>query len=227
VPDCGEVRPPSSIVKTNSAMKKRIDGRTTKGLRIRHQVHEQILSACIDLIRGGVPAPTAAEIAKRAHLSLRVIFKHFTDLRALRLAAFARVQVLSGESLAPEVPRSGSAAKRLEIFLDKQLSRLEYVTPFHLTAAMVESIDHDVASAMRRARDLALHDLGEHLEPSLKALSSAEKHDLLMRLHVVCSWNSWNFLRTHYRLSPERACAVISDLAQTVLADGLRRARSR
>lgn len=40
-------------------MKRRIDGRTIKGLRIREQVRERILIAYIALIRSGVPSPTA------------------------------------------------------------------------------------------------------------------------------------------------------------------------
>ncbi len=54
-------------------MTKKIDGRTAKGLRIKQQVEQGILTAYIDLIREGIPTPTARETARRAHLSVRVI----------------------------------------------------------------------------------------------------------------------------------------------------------
>jgi len=204
-------------------MKKRIDGRTAKGLRVREQARESILTAYVDLIRSGVPAPTARETAERAGLSLRAIFNHFPDLRALRLASFNRAQTQSSEFFAEEIPDRGSAAERLELFVQKHTRRLEYVTPFHRTAAMVERVDPDVAAAMKRARDLALRDLAKTLGAALTPFSRSERRDLLTRLHMVCSWNAWEFLRAHYQLSPRRARAIITSVALSVLAAAERR----
>lgn len=199
-------------------MKKRIDGRTVKGLRIRQQVRESLLIAYTDLIRSGVPVPTTREIAARARLSPRVIFKHFSDLRALRLESFNRMQALSSEFLSEEIPDRASAAERLELFVQKHMRRLEFVTPIHRTAAMVESVDPDVAKAMKVARDAAAKDLERTLGPTLKPFSRADRRALLMSLHMICSWPSWETLRTQYQMSPRLARALVSDLAHTVLA---------
>jgi AcrR family transcriptional regulator len=207
-------------------MKKRIDGRTVKGQRIREQVRERILTAYIELLRGGVPSPTARATAARARLSLRVIFKHFPDLRALRLAAFNRIQAQSGEFSSEEIPVHASAAERLELFVQRHMRRLEFVTPIHRTAAMVEQIDPDVAHAMREARNAAARDLAKTLGPALVQFSRTEKRELLTALHMVCSWPSWETLRTHYRLSPRRARAVITRAAMAVLGDAQRRVRT-
>ncbi|MDO8431348.1 MAG: hypothetical protein Q7S58_02960 [Candidatus Binatus sp.] len=207
-------------------MKKRIDGRTAKGLRIRQRVRESILTAYIDLIRSGVPAPIAREIAERARLSPRVIFKHFSDLRALRLASFNRMQAQSSEFFSEEIPDRGSAAERLELFVQKHMRRLEYVAPIHRTAAMVERVDPDVAKAMKVARNAAVRDLAKTLGSALKPFSRSEKRALLTTLHMVCSWPSWETLRTHYHLSPRRARAIITSVALTVLAAAERRVRA-
>ncbi len=207
-------------------MNKRIDGRTTKGLRIREQARESILGAYIDLIRSGIPAPTARETAVQAGLSLRAIFNHFSDLRALRLAAFNRMQAQSSQFFSEEIPDRGSAAERLEHFVQRHMRRLEYVTPFHRTAAMVEAIDPDVAHAMERARKAARRNLEKILGPALKPLSRSEKHALLTRLHLVCSWSSWETLRAHFHLSPRRARAIITSVALTILAAAERSARA-
>jgi TetR/AcrR family transcriptional regulator, regulator of autoinduction and epiphytic fitness len=204
-------------------MKKRIDGRTAKGLRIRQRVRERILTAYIDLIRNGVPAPTARETAARAGLSLRVIFKHFSDLRALRLEAFNRMQVQSREFLPQKIPDRGTPAERLERFLQLHTRRLEYLTALRRTAAMVESVDPDVAEALREARSAALRDLAKSLGSALKPFSRGEKRALLTSLHMACSWESWQFLRAHYRLSPRRARAIMARAALAVLAEAERR----
>jgi AcrR family transcriptional regulator len=206
---------------------KHSDRRTAKGLRIRREVHERILAAYIDLIRSGVPAPTARATAELAGLSLRVIFKHFPNLRALRLESFRRMQERSSKFLSDEMPAGGSAAERLEFFIRRHARRLEYVTPLHRIAAMVERNDPDVAKAMRAARDAAAGDLERALGSLLTPLSRSAKRTLLMSLHMAFSWDAWEFLRTHYKLSPVRARAVITDVALSVLAQAGSRAGAR
>jgi TetR/AcrR family transcriptional regulator, regulator of autoinduction and epiphytic fitness len=205
-------------------MKRRIDGRTVKGLRIREQVRERILSAYIELIRAGVPSPTARTTAERAGLSLRVIFKYYSDLRSLRLASFNRIVAQSDEFFSEELPDSGSAAERLERFVQRHTQRLEYVTPIRRTAAMVENVDPDVAAGLRDVRNGALRDLKKMLGPTLKAFSNSDKRDLLTALHMVCSWESWETLRAHYHMHPRRAREIITRVALTVLAEAERRA---
>ena len=155
-----------------------------------------------------------------------MIFKHFSDLRALRLAAFNRIQAQSAKFFFEEIPQRASAAERLELFVQKHTRRLEYVTPIHRTAAMVERVDPDVAEAMRGARNAALRDLAKTLGPALVPFSRGEKRELLTALHMVCSWPSWETLRAHYRLSPGRARAIITGVAMAILAQAQRRAKA-
>jgi TetR/AcrR family transcriptional regulator of autoinduction and epiphytic fitness len=208
-------------------MKKRIDRRATRGRWVREQIHEKIVAACIELVRSGIPAPTARETADRAGVSLRAVFNHFPDLGALRREAFDRVQAQSSALLSEEIPDHCSAARRLKLFIEKHARRLEFVAPFHRTAAMVESVDRQVAETMRKARTAAARDLERCLQPALGSFSAGEKRDLLMKLHMICSWGSWEMLRSHYRLSPDRARAIITGAALAVLADAERRPRTR
>ena len=55
-------------------MKRRIDGRTAKGVRIRQQVRERILTGYIELIREGVPSQTARATATRGCLRRSTLF---------------------------------------------------------------------------------------------------------------------------------------------------------
>lgn len=199
-------------------MNKRTDGRAAKGLRIRRQVHERLLSAYIDLIRQGKPSPKTVEIARRAGLSPRVIFKHFPDLRTLRLESFRRILDLSAAFFSDQVPDRGSASERLKNFMRKHAARLEYVNPVRQTVAMVESVDPDVAKALAEARLDAARDLEKALGAALKPFSGSAKRKLLMTLHMVCSWSSWDTLRRDYRLSPERSRAIITAAALAIIA---------
>src|SRR5437016_3533907 len=99
-------------------MKKRIDRRAARGQWVKEQIHEKIVAACIDLIRSGVSAPTAREIADRAGVSLRAVFNHFPDLSAMRLESFARAQAQSSAFFSGTIPDHCSAAQRLELFIE-------------------------------------------------------------------------------------------------------------
>jgi TetR/AcrR family transcriptional regulator of autoinduction and epiphytic fitness len=206
-------------------MTKRTDGRTAKGQRIKELVHQAILNSYIELIRQGVPSPTARETAKQAGLSLRVIFNHFPDLLALRLAAFNRINAQADEFFARDIPTEGSAQERLSRFVQTHARRLEFVASIRRTATMVESIDPDVAEAMRKAREAAGRDLERSLTPALKSLSPGARRELLMKLHIVCSWECWEFTRRHYRAAPGRAKAIITDMALALLAAAERNRR--
>lgn len=205
---------------------KRIDRRTARGQRIKEQLRDRIVTAYCNLIRAGIPTPTARETTARAGVSLRVIFNHFADLGALRMAAFERMQAESSALFTKDIPNCGSAAERLESFVEKHTRRLEYVSPLHRTAAMVESVDSQVANAMRKARNAAARDLEKALGPTLSSLSPGEKQSLLMKLHTVCSWPCWEMLRTHYHLSPKRARSLMSSAAVAVLAAAMATAAS-
>jgi hypothetical protein len=89
---------------------------------------------------------------------------------------------------------------------------------------MVESVDPDVAKAIKAAHAAAARDLEEVLGSALNAFSRSEKRELMMTFHMVSSWPSWETLRVHYHLSPSRARSLISSVALTVLAEAERRA---
>src|SRR5580658_9610525 len=56
-----------------------LDGRLARGARTRHAV----VDALLDLLGEGDLRPTAARIAERAGVSLRIVFHHFDDLEAI------------------------------------------------------------------------------------------------------------------------------------------------
>ena len=54
------------------------DGRVQRGARNR----EAILDACLELIRERAALPTAQDVAVRAGVQVRTVFRHFDDMAA-------------------------------------------------------------------------------------------------------------------------------------------------
>jgi AcrR family transcriptional regulator len=151
-------------------MTKKIDGRTAKGLRIKQQVEQGILTAYIDLIREGLPTPTARETARRAQLSVRVIFKHFATLSELRFAAISRIEAQSRGFYTEQIRYDEPVERRFEQFIHRQTRMFEIITPFRRVALMMESGDPLVAQP-KRMRQAKILEIERAFGPSLKLLS--------------------------------------------------------
>jgi hypothetical protein len=169
-----------------------------------------------------VPTPTAKEIANRAELSVRVIFKHFTDLTVLRQTAIERIPALSRTFFSPGPRPNVSAEEGLQNFVDRQTSMYEVIAPFRRAAAMVEYNDQFVAAVMRQVRDAAVEDIAAAIGPDLRRLPMTKRRELLMILHTSCAWPSWEALRSHHGLSTTVARRVMSRAAIAILRDAFK-----
>ncbi len=65
-----------------------IDGRRLRGKRSR----QGIVEAMIELVRSGNPEPTAEEVAARAGVAMRTVFRHFADMDSLYREISQKIQ---------------------------------------------------------------------------------------------------------------------------------------
>lgn len=201
---------------------KSIDGRTTKGLRISAEVQERILQAYLELLHNGYPTPTANEIAKRAKLSVRVIFKHYTHLGLLRSTAIAQIANVS-RSFFPqrEASPEPTLEGRMRQFIARQTAMFEVIGPYRRAAALVENTDPAVAAMLKQVRAIAIAKIALALGSGLKSLSAARKRELLFALHTVCAWPAWETLRAHHGVSAPKARRIVTRAALAILRDAV------
>jgi len=206
---------------TTRAAGKRLDGRTEKGLRIQERFRERIIKAYIDLIRRGNPNPTALQTARRARLSLRVIFKRFDGMPRLRRAALPRIYFDLQKDFPQNPNYSLPAENRIAAFVRQQMRLLEKAAPFRRAADLTEASDPIVAGLMKQVRAGTVKDIERALGPALDPLSRGQRRELLLALHTVCTWPSWQTLRTIHDLSHENARKIMTRAAVAVLHDSL------
>jgi AcrR family transcriptional regulator len=198
------------------------DGRTVRGELIREEVREQILNRYVELLRAGTPLPTASQIAKHARLSRRVIFKHFADLGQLRVAAFDRVAASSRAFFLQPIDDDLPADERLRLLIRQQTAMLEAMAPFRRMALLMEHTDPAAAAVLKRVRAAAVRDIERAVHPALGRLSASEKRNLLLALHMICAWPSWETLRSVHGLGRRAARAVITRSALATLKSAVR-----
>lgn len=177
------------------------DGRRLR----REQNREAVIDALLALFQAGSYHPSCSEIAARAGLSERSLFRYFDDLDDLLRAAADRVIMLALPLLA--LPASPQDVTRVKI---------ERVV--HARAALFEQAGPAAralrANAHRRAKlavELDVHrtflrgQLSELFAPELAARGTA----LLPAIDVLCSAESWDLLRHAQGLSTQSATATL------------------
>ncbi|MHB8437105.1 MAG: TetR/AcrR family transcriptional regulator, partial [Acidimicrobiales bacterium] len=101
---------PTPATARNAEEDNQSDGRRLRAARNR----ESVVIALLDIIReqGGGPIPGAAEVAQRAGVSERTVFRHFADLDSLFLAAANKQRPVLDTFLGPR-PDMAEPDKRI------------------------------------------------------------------------------------------------------------------
>ena len=191
-----------------------VDGRTLRGARNR----DQIVDAIIDLIRGGDLDPTAEQVAERAGVGTRSVYRHFADKEGLLAAVSGR---MVGEVLAilDRARFEGSLEARIRALVRCRIEAYEHIAPFQRRRGPAERLSPEVrrneAKGERRGR--------EQLRDALGDSSSASDPDAIEALSAWLSWDSWNRLRTVQRLGASRAAALLERVALDLVRTSERR----
>jgi len=177
-----------------------VDGRTLRRTRNR----DAVIAALLDMIREGDLHPAAADIAERAAVSHRSIFRYFDDLDDLvRTAIDAAFEQAGPLSDIPE-PGVGTLDQRIVNLVDARLRLFAYVDGPMRVARMradtIPSIDHRIAEIA----EYFCEQLRLHFAVELAPIGSP--HDEFI-VEAILSLTSYDVYSVHRRLlgsSPER-----------------------
>ena len=126
-----------------------LDGRLARSARTRHAV----VDALLDLLGEGDLRPTAARIAERAGVSLRIVFHHFDDLEAI-YSELADRQAERVKPLTVPIPVTLPFARRVEEFSAQRGRLLETLSPVRRAAVLMEPFRLALAKRLKHSRDL-------------------------------------------------------------------------
>lgn len=179
------------------------DGRTARSARTR----EAVVTAVLDLVRGGNLRPTAKEIAARAGISLRSVYVHFDDLDDLFAAAGAR-QTEEVAHLLYAVDADLPLPARIDAVVEQRAAIWEALAPVRRAAIIWATGSETLRAGNRRVIDRSLRDLQRVFGAEL-ARWADEREQALEALHVATSAAAWEVLRTERDLDIEQSSAVM------------------
>ena len=179
-----------------------VDGRRLR----RDRNREAVVEALLALYREGNLSPSTDDIASRAGISARSLFRYFDDTDALVETAVARQQ----EHLRPLYPLSVDASmpltERIDAFVAARVRLLEAMGEVGQVARSVAAKQPRVAAELRRIRSVLREQTAGVFAPELEAMAKAERESVRAALDVVSSWEAHHLLRSDQGLS--RAAAT-------------------
>lgn len=170
------------------------DGRLRRGERSR----EAIVAALFELVGEGVLQPTAQQVAERAGVGIRSVFRHFDDMDSLFATMDARLRDDAWPIL--REPCEGSLRERVRALVQRRARLFERVAPYKRSA----NVQRWRSEFLRARHILLVRELRADLLRSLPELAEAPA-EALDAIDLVTSFEAWDRLRADQRLSRERA----------------------
>lgn len=180
------------------------------GRRLRRaQNREAVIDALLALFRDGNYQPGMAEIAARAGLSLRSVFRYFDDVDDLHRAAAIRQIALVLPLLEVPVPATAPVAAKAAAVVRSRAALFEQIGP--AARALRAGAYRHAPLAAELARNRAF------LRSQLAAIFGPEAAGQLPALDVLCSFESYELLRHDQALSRAAAERALTDAISALL----------
>ena len=188
------------------------DGRLARGQRTRRSVAE----ALMELLRDGDSDPTAKAVARRAGVSLRLVFHHFADMDDLYQfvgALLLRRQWADMPQLSPEL----SLPTRIERTVAHRAAFFEATSDVRRALACRAPASPGVGQALAASDNLFLDDLKATFAPELTGLPTTSLAEYLGAMDAGTSWEVWDRLRTTSGVPVRGARRVMSLMLEALL----------
>lgn len=175
------------------------DGRTLRSERSR----QKIVDALFELVGEGRPMPTAKQVAERANLGIRTVFRHFDDMDTLFEQVNQRLRREVIDALPSDPPEQPPRA-RLEALVERRCAFFERVSPYWK------------GTQAQRSRSAFLTELHQSESPQLRSQLfnwlpefRSLPNEVVDAVELMLSPAAWNRLRSDQKLSVKRATAAV------------------
>jgi TetR/AcrR family transcriptional regulator, regulator of autoinduction and epiphytic fitness len=176
----------------------------------------RMAEAMTALLDEGDLSPTAREVARRAGVSVRLVFHHFEDVNALYRDVMA-LQASRYWYAVRQVDTDLALTERVDRTAKQRAKLFDVITPVRRAviarAAGDAGLAEDVATSDSVLRDWLARTFARELGPSGRA-----HRELLDALDAAASWEAWDRLRRGQHLSTSAARRVMARTLTGLLA---------
>jgi TetR/AcrR family transcriptional regulator of autoinduction and epiphytic fitness len=179
------------------------------GRRLRREANRAaVVDALLGWYRDGVLDPSAEQVAERAGLSARSVFRYFDHADDLCRAAIDRQMAAVAHLLVLPDLTGRPLAERAEVVADRTVALFEEVAPVARVSRLRAPFQPIVAQQIARARRAHRRQLAAVFAPELARLG-ASGDSVLSAADALTSFESYDLLRTTHRHSRAAVVAVL------------------
>lgn len=181
-----------------------LDGRRLR----RQQNREAVVQAMVDLFADGVYQPSAAEIAERARISPRSLFRYFDDVDDLNRAAIERNLADARPLVELDLDPAAPLAERIDRFVKARVRLHDRTAPAARAARACAHRQPVVAAQIRQARSFLRRQVRRAFADEL----SGARAPVLPAVDALCSFETYDLLRGHGLSRPQVAATLTAAL---------------
>ena len=186
-----------------------VDGRTRRSERSR----QAIVQALFDLLGEGIPVPTAQQVADRAGVGIRSVFRHFSHMETLYAAVDKKVRGLVRSVFGD--PIEGAIEKRAAALIAERASAYERLRPYIRASQRQRWNSTFVEAKLGRVS----REMRENLLTWLPELETS-RATVREGVELATSPEAWDQLRSEQGLGQKRARAVVEKTVLALLSAG-------
>ncbi len=181
------------------------------GRRARRELNRlAVLEAMIELFREGEYEPGIAQIAERAGLSSRSIFRYFDDVDELHRAAIAHGLLRAWPLLALDICPEELTAKKVDQLVEARVTLFTAVAP-SAKATRIGALRYPLIEAqLSKGRAYLRDQVRRVFAPELRTMGAKRAEAALAAADVLCSFDAVDLLRNDRGFSRSRTAAVLS-----------------
>lgn len=162
----------------------------------RERNREAVVDALLDLYSEGKLNPSADEVAERSGVSRRSLFRYFDGLDDLCRAAIERQHRRAAPLAELKDIGKGPLASRIQRLVAQRAALFEVIAPAARVGRHRAPYQPMLAEQIHKSRVLFRRQIERHFEPELRGLDPERRRETLAALDVLCSFESFEFLRT-------------------------------
>jgi len=185
-----------------------VDGRRVRGQNNRRKIVE----AMIALVSENVLSPGAQEVAERAHVGLRTVFRHFDDMETLYSEMSAQISA----QILPLISMTFTANDwrgRIGELIERRSLAFEKMLPFKSAADVIRHKSKFLADEHEQLVKFNRQRLLEALPSDLR-----KQRPVVEGLDLLLSFETWRRLRRDQGLSQAQAKQTVAAAVEAILA---------
>jgi TetR/AcrR family transcriptional regulator of autoinduction and epiphytic fitness len=193
-----------------------VDGRNLR----RDRNRDAVVTALLELYREGNLGPSADDIAERAGISVRSLFRYFEDVEGLVRTAIARQQEHLAPLYALDAPPDLPLAERVERYVAARVTLLEGMGEVGRVARAVAVRQPLILAELARIRGTLRRQLTGVFAAELAGLPAVTRRATIAAADVVTSWEAFDLMHNDQGLRPNDVAAAMRAALLRLLDDG-------